>query len=116
VSDCEDVLQHKVEHYRQFEIGSLFHDRPLCDAIDAVLAELQTLRERLAEAEEHERQTHEQLGAILGTGDALHVLAARLEQRAERLETALRVIAAGGQIDWRGIATAALGPRATEDK
>jgi hypothetical protein len=109
VSDCEDVLQHKVEHYRQFEIGSLFHDRPLCDAIDAVLAELQTLRERLAEAEMDLYDARHSLAhAVPGRSAAV--------QRVERLEAALRVIAAGGQIDWRGIATAALGPRATEDK
>jgi hypothetical protein len=62
------------------------------------------LLQQLAEAEEHERQTHEQLGAILGTGDALHVLAARLKQRAERLETALREAASliAGELgaDW----------------
>jgi hypothetical protein len=54
-----------------------------------VLDATASLRQRLAEAEEHERQTHEQLGAILGTEDALHVLAARLKQRAERAEKAL---------------------------
>lgn len=44
------------------------------------------LRKRVEELEAHERQTHETLGAILGTDDALHVLAARLKERAEKAE------------------------------
>lgn len=42
-------------------------------------AELTALRERLAGVEEHERQTHERLGAILGTDDSLEECAKRLK-------------------------------------
>lgn len=44
------------------------------------------LERRIAEMENHERQTHEILGAILGTDDTLEVCALRMKNAIERIK------------------------------
>lgn len=71
---------------------------------DLAEAEVQRLTTRLKEMEEHERHTHEQLGAILGTDDSLEQCALRLTEalRAKDVEIAeaiALVLSHEGRID-----------------
>ena len=51
--------------------------------IDHLEAEVERLRARVVEMEEHERQTHERLSAVLGTDDSLEECALRLRLACE---------------------------------
>ncbi len=54
-----------------------------------LVAEIERLRASLVEHEEHENQTHEVLGNILGTDDTLENVAKRAAARIKELEDAL---------------------------
>lgn len=76
----------------------------LAYGLRTALAEVQRLTTRLKEMEEHERHTHEQLGAILGTDDSLEQCALRLTEalRAKDVEIAeaiALVLSHEGRID-----------------
>ncbi len=60
------------------------------------LAENADLRAKLAEFEQHEKWTHDTLGAILGTDDALRVKAAQMKAKTEQAEKLLRRVLSCG--------------------
>ncbi len=83
---------------RQLGIGFL-HTRYHCNNIDCCVtwtewqqAEIAALKARLSELEEHERQTHETLGSILGTDDSLERCARRIKDRLSKLDNGLKDI------------------------
>lgn len=61
----------------------------LITTADAAIAELKA---RIEELSKHEENTHERLGAILGTDTSLEDGARRLKQRADALDDALRFV------------------------
>lgn len=74
-----------------YNTGSLFPDMLEGKAGEYVRYEnYASLTEELREAREHERQTHETLGAILGIDDTLENKALSLTEGNEKLRTALR--------------------------
>lgn len=80
-----DALRHNIERAEKAEAKR--------DALASKAVEMELLwsgtNAELEEAREHEKQTHQQLGAILGTDDALHVLAQRMKERADKLQADL---------------------------
>jgi len=65
-----------------------WHSQTMAE-MDAEIERLRADAKRLAEFEDHECQTHEILGAILGTDDSLEECAKRAMKRIQALETAL---------------------------
>jgi hypothetical protein len=87
VSGHEDVLRQTLRFYREHAPANCKE----ANAIDAVLAELESLRAERGRLLEHERQTHEELGAVLGTDTSLldgarRLLAERDDLRVEIVE------------------------------
>ena len=69
-----------------------------------LVAEIERLRASLVEHEEHENQTHEVLGNILGTDDTLENVAKRAAARIKELEDALAEERAKYNLSWKDCA------------
>ncbi len=79
-SDCES---------RQWVKLDAFWFDEMKECIPLLMAEIERLRASLVEHEEHENQTHEVLGNILGTDDTLENVAKRAAARIKELEAEL---------------------------
>jgi len=96
-ADCRDFSKRldsadaEIGRLKRLQIVTVdAEDRAACAS---ALAEIKQLRTKLAEFEQHERQTHETLGAILGTDTSLEAGAKRLFEQKALLLSACKIVA-----------------------